>query len=78
MTMMSGEQPANMTGGSWGIAETSFRVLPTLETGASEAWIVWTPEQTLQMTPGRKRLRLRYLQPNGDVKVFPDLTIAVE
>jgi hypothetical protein len=78
MSMMSGDVPANMTGGSWGIAETSFKVCPFFENGSSEAFMVWTPEQTAQMTTGRKKLRLKFTQPNGDVKVFPDLFIAVQ
>lgn len=78
MKMSSGELPADMTGGSWGVAETSFKTLPTFENGSAEAWMVWTPEQTAQMTTGRKKLRMKFTQANGDVKVFPDLFIVVQ
>jgi hypothetical protein len=74
----SDDAPVNMTGGCWGIAETTFKVLPTFEDGASEAWLNWTAEQTAQMTTGRKKLRLKFTQANGQVKVFPDVFIAVQ
>lgn len=76
--MMAGPSPADMTGGQWGIVETSFKVLPSFEINGTEAWIVWTSAQTLQMTTGRKKLRLKFTQPNGDVKAFPDLYITVQ
>lgn len=73
------DSPADMTGGCWGIApNTAFKVLPTFEDGASEAWMVWTAEQTAQMTTGLKKLRLKFTQANGQVKVFPDVYIAVQ
>lgn len=78
MTMLSGEQPTNMTGGEWGIAETTFKIPPSFENGPAEAWMTWTPQQTSQMATGRKKLRLKFTQANGDVKVFPDLFIVVQ
>ena len=33
---------------------------------------------TGNMTTGRKKLRLKFTQANGDVKVFPDLIISVQ
>lgn len=79
MTMLSAGLPADMSGGSWGLApDTTFKVLPTFEEGPSEAWLKWTPEQTQQMSIGRKKLRLKFTQANGEVKVFPDLTVMVQ
>lgn len=78
LTMTSGNVPADMTGGQWGIAETTFRNLPTLTCDPNEAWVKWTADQTSQMTTGRKRLRLKFTQPNGEVRVFPDLWVTVE
>jgi hypothetical protein len=78
MTMLSGEQPTNMAGGTWGVQETSFAQLPSFEQGETEAWLVWSSAQTSAMRVGTKRLRLKYTQANGDVKVFPDLRISVE
>ena len=78
MRMTASSEPVNMAGGTWGIAETAFRILPTFEHGDEEAWLVCTPEQTSQMTIGRKRLRLKFTQANGQVKVFPDIMVAVQ
>lgn len=78
MTMMAGTSPANMTGGTWGVQLTTFKVLPTFENDGSEAFVVWTAEQTNLMTTGRKQLRLKFTQANGEVKVFPDLWITVQ
>jgi hypothetical protein len=76
--MLAGQSPADMSGGAWGVAETSFKTIPSFECAGSEAWLIWTPEQTTGMTTGRKKLRLKFTQPNGDVKVFPDLYITVQ
>lgn len=78
--MLSGEAPADMTGGAWGVAESAFLPVnePTFENNGSEAWLIWTPEQTTNMKTGRKKLRLKFTQVNGDVKVFPDLFITVQ
>ena len=80
MTMMSGQSPSDMTGGAWGVSETQFKPEnhPTFDNAGSEAWIVWNPTQTGSMTTGRKKLRLKFTQANGDVKVFPDLFISVQ
>jgi hypothetical protein len=80
MTMLSGTSPANMTGGTWGVAESAFLPanLPTFENNGTEAWLIWTPMQTANMKTGRKKLRLKFTQANGDVKVFPDLFITVQ
>lgn len=79
LTMNSGSVPSDMSGGQWGIAETSFLDAnrPTFEQGPSEAWVVFTVAQTSAMKVGKKRLRLKFTQANGDVKVFPDLWITV-
>lgn len=78
MTLLSGAQPADMTGGTWGVAETSFAFPPAVDNCGTEAWLVWTSAQTVQMTVGRKRLRLKFTQANGEVKVFPDAFITVQ
>lgn len=79
MKLTAGGQPADMTGGCWGVApETTLKVLPTIEDGASFAWISWTAEQTREMVVGRKKLRLQFTQANGEVKVFPDITVMVQ
>jgi hypothetical protein len=80
MTMLSGETPSNMTGGTWGVAESAFlqENEPTFENNGSEAWMIWTPAQTGNMKTGRRKLRLKFTQANGDVKVFPDLFISVQ
>lgn len=78
MTMLSGDLPTNMSGGEWGVAETTFLTEPSFENGSSEAWMVWTPDETSRMKTGRKKLRLKFTQANGDVKVFPDLMITVQ
>lgn len=71
--------PADMAGGCWALAPaTALKVLPTFEDGPAEAWMVWTAEQTAQMTTGQKKLRLKFTQTNGQVKVFPDVYIAVQ
>lgn len=79
MTMMSGETPADMAGGTWGVQESAFLPAnqPTFENNGSEAWLIWTPAQTSSMKTGRRRLRLKFTQANGEVKVFPDLLIQV-
>ncbi len=77
MTMLSGGQPANMTGGTWGIVETGFTQMPAFTNSGSEAWISWSSEQTTAMKIGRKKLRLSFTQANGDVKAFPDLFVTV-
>lgn len=78
MTMMSGEQPTDMTGGTWGVAETTLNVSPTFTQGSSEARLRYTPSQSSQLKNGRKKLRLKFTQANGDVKVFPDIWVSVE
>lgn len=80
MTMMAAQSPANMAGGTWGVQESQFKPenLPTFENNGTEAWMIWSPQQTGQMTTGRKKLRLKFTQANGDVKVFPDLIVAVQ
>ncbi|MES2902819.1 MAG: hypothetical protein V4696_01415 [Pseudomonadota bacterium] len=78
MSLEYNDIPADMTGGAWGIAETSFVIQPTFEQGATEAFVNWTPQQTSQMRPGRRKLRLKFTQANGVVKVFPDIWIIVE
>jgi hypothetical protein len=71
-------EPVDMTGGAWGIAETTFKVLPTFEDGAWQAWCIWSSAQTTEMTTGKKRLRLKFTQANGQVKVYPDISITVQ
>jgi hypothetical protein len=80
MTIMAGQSPADMSGGTWGVAESQFKPEnnPTFENAGTEAWVIFTPTQTGNMTTGRKKLRLKFTQPNGDVKVFPDLWITVQ
>jgi hypothetical protein len=80
MTMMAAASPADMTGGTWGVQESQFKVenWPTFQNDGTEAWLIWTPTQTSSMGTGRKKLRLKFTQANGDVKVFPDLMITVQ
>lgn len=78
MTMQSGNAPADLTGGEWGIAEATISVLPAIEQGTNETWLVWTPEMTSRLKPARRRLRLKFTTAGGQVKVFPDLWIAIE
>jgi hypothetical protein len=78
LRLQNGETPVDMAGGFWGVAETAFKILPTFEDGASEAWLVWTAAQTAAMSTGRKRLRLKFTQANGQVKVYPDVFISVQ
>jgi hypothetical protein len=75
-----GSNPASMTGGTWDTVPVkgTFRVLPTFEIEGTQAWVVWSPEQTWQMTTGRKLLRLRYTPPNGAARVYPDIYITVK
>ena len=78
LTLMSGDVPADTTGCTWGVAETTVKTPPSFQNGGSDAWLVWTAEQTEGMTTGRKKLRIKLTQANGDVKVFPDIFIAVQ
>jgi hypothetical protein len=78
LRLQNGNDPVDMAGGCWGIAETQFKVLPTFEDGSAEAWLVWSASQTAAMATGRKRLRLKFTQANGQVKVYPDVFITVQ
>jgi hypothetical protein len=78
MKMMSGDSQTDLNGVTWGVAETQFKVLPYFENGSGCCWLCWTAEQTESMTTGRKKLRLKLTQPNGDVRVLPDLFIVVQ
>jgi hypothetical protein len=80
MTMLAAQSPANMTGGTWGVQESQLKTenWPTFENAGTEAWLIFSPAQTNNMTTGRKKLRLKFTQANGDVKVFPDLMLTVQ
>lgn len=78
LKLQNGETPVDMTGCTWSIAETSFANLPTFEQGSSQAWLVWTAAQTAAMSTGKKRLRLKFTQANGQVRVYPDVSITVQ
>lgn len=78
MMMVSGDISTDMAGGSWGVAETTLSVSPSFVQGASEARLKFTPAQTTALRIGRKKLRLKFTQANGEVKVFPDIWIMVE
>ena len=73
--------PVNLTGGTWGIAETNFSIPPTVVTidpVAGTAEVRWTDKQTDKLRPGRRRLRLRFTNRRGQVTVFPDIWATVE
>lgn len=80
MTMLSGQEPADMTGGAWCVAESSFLPAnhPAFENNGAEAWMIWTPQQTANMKVGKRRLRMKFVQANGEVKIFPDIFVAVQ
>lgn len=79
LTMKNDGVPVNMAGGTWGVQETQFKPEnePTFENNGLEAWVIWSPEQTARMGTGRKKLRLKFCQPGGAVKVLPDRFVTV-
>ena len=77
----AGSPPVNLTGGTWGIAESTFQQLPTLVSvnpSEGQAEVRWSAEQTRHMRPARRKLRLKFTNQAGQVIVFPDIWVTVE